>query len=132
MKLFQNPKVFVEKRNERWGVFAVKDILPGEIIEQSIVLHPEKKNDTVLDSNFLKYCYSWMGLCSDWNKKVDERGYLKLEEVSYPVLVLGNAMIYAQASDPNVAWEIDSANDIIEFRARRKILADQELFILRS
>ena len=130
MKLFQNKKIYTDDSPLHGrGVFASDIILPGEIVEQCHVVHPSKKTAKNIDENFLKYFFLWPCLPDNWQESVKEKGTLDFSEISYPVCVLGYGMIYNHSPNPNVIFELDTQNNLIEFRAKRKILTNEELLI---
>lgn len=130
-RLFRNKGVYVaDSVIHGRGVFVDQDLLPGEIIEQCPVVQPlDRSRKMLVDPEYTKYFFSWPGLCQDWKKEVDERGYLDVNQISYLVCVLGYGMIYNHSSNPNVIFEVDSTNNVVEFRAKRKINANEELLI---
>ena len=129
-RLFKNQNIYVaDSKIHGRGVFSDADILPGEIIEQAHVIHPDKKSAESTDKNFLKYFFFWPYLAEDWKQSVDKNGTLSIDQISYPACILGFGMIYNHSANPNVLFEIDVENNIIEYRAKRKILAGEELLI---
>jgi SET domain-containing protein len=129
-RLFKNKNIYVaNSKIHGRGVFTEVDILPGEIIEQAHVVHPDDKTGKTTDVNYFKYFFFWPYLPENWKETVEKSGTLAMNEISYPACVLGFGMIYNHSLNPNVIFEIDVENNIIEFRAKRKILADEELLI---
>lgn len=126
MKLFQNKKIYIDNSPLHGrGVFASDIILPGEIIEQCHVIHPKKE----IDEELKKYFFLWPRLPEDWKKIVKENGSLSIPQITYPVCVLGFGMIYNHSKEPNTIFELDVQNNLIEFRAKKKILTNEELLI---
>lgn len=131
-KLYRNKYIYVaDSPLHGRGVFTSEDILPEEIIEQAPVIQPfEKSRNILLDPAYKnQYFFAWPGLCTDWKKSVDETGYLSVEQITYPVCVLGYGMLYNHSTNPNVVYEVFCDANIIEFRAKIKIKAGQELTI---
>jgi SET domain-containing protein len=129
-RLFRNKNIYVaNSKIHGRGVFTDVDILPGEIIEQAHVVHPDDKTGRTTDPNYFKYFFFWPCLSENWKEIVDKNGTLSMDQISYPACVLGFGMIYNHSLTPNVLFEIDIENNIIEYRAKRKILAQEELLI---
>ena len=115
-RLFKNQNIYVaDSKIHGRGVFSDADILPGEIIEQAHVIHPDKKSAESTDKNFLKYFFFWPYLAEDWKQSVDKNGTLSIDQISYPACILGFGMIYNHSANPNVLFEIDVENNIIEY-----------------
>ena len=129
-RLFRNKNIYIADSSIHGrGVFTEIDILPGEIVEQAHVVHPKDKNIQKADENYLQYFFFWPMLSEDWRSKVDEQGVLSMDQISYPACVLGFGMIYNHSQEPNIVFSIDTENNIIEYRAKRKILFGEELTI---
>lgn len=129
-RLFRNKNIYVaSSKIHGRGVFTDIDILPGEIIEQAHVVHPDDKTGKTTDANYFKYFFFWPYLSDDWKNTVDKNGTLSIDQISYPACVLGFGMIYNHNLNANVTFHIDIENNIVEYRAKRKILAGEELFI---
>lgn len=130
-RLYRNSRIFVaDSLIHGRGVFTDTIILPGEIVEKAPVVFPkERSRKLALDSEYLNYFFSWPGLQEDWKKALDETGYLNLDQITYPVCVLGYAMMYNHSNTPNVVFEPIVEERIFEFRALRRILDGEELTI---
>lgn len=129
-KFFKNKNIYVgDSQVHGKGVFTEVDILPGEIIEQAYVIHPENKNSDSTDKNFQRYFFAWPYLKDNWKEDVNKNGFLTLDQVTFATCVLGFGMIYNHSLNPNVLFDVDVDNSMVEFRAKRKILAGEELFI---
>jgi len=129
-RFFKNKNIYVaDSQIHGKGVFTEVDILPGEIIEQAYVIHPENKNSESTDKNFQKYFFAWPYLQQNWKNNVEKMGFLTLEQVTFATCVLGFGMIYNHSLTPNVLFDVDIDNSMVEFRAKRKIIAGEELLI---
>jgi len=129
-RLFKNKNIYVaNSKIHGRGVFTDVDILPGEIVEQAHVVHPDDKTGKTTDPNYFRYFFFWPYLAENWKELVDKNETLSMDQISYPACVLGYGMVYNHSLNPNVTFEIDVENNIIEYRAKRKILAGEELLI---
>ena len=130
-RLFLNPKVYVaDSKLHGRGVFTSEVILPGEIIEQAHVIHPVNKSPSHLDDTYRLYFFSWPFLKQNWKDYVEQYGSLPLSMMSYPACVLGFGMIYNHNKlNANASFEANTQENIIEFKAKRKIEAREEITI---
>ena len=130
-RLFLNPKIYIaDSKIHGRGVFTSESILPGEIIEQAHVIHPVNKSPSHLDDTYKQYFFNWPFLKQNWKDYVQEYGSFPINMISYPVCVLGFGMIYNHSKlNANALFEINSQENFVEFRAKRKIEAREEITI---
>lgn len=130
-RLFLNSKVYVaDSKIHGRGVFTSATIYPDEIIEQAHVVHPANKSANNLDEVYRKYFFSWPFLKQDWKKYVDQYGSLSIDQISYPVCVLGFGMIYNHNKiNPNATAQFNTQENFVEFRAIKKIEPFEEITI---
>ncbi len=88
------------------GIFAVKKIKKGEVIEECPVLL------------FTEECPSLNNYYFNWT-----------EDPPVKALTLGHGLIYNHSDTPNAKWEINPDEKIITFKALYDISADDEIFI---
>lgn len=93
------------------GVFAVRRILKGEIVECAPVV-PMAKKDIPDDGNVPD------GYVLEWDEDDEDNAY---------ALVLGYVMLYNHSARPNIELENDTENLTITVRALRDIRAGEEL-----
>lgn len=91
------------------GVFAVKDIKLGELIEECHAILLKEVNFKALDEELQRYVYS-----------------VKKQSA----LVMGRAMVYNHSyENASVHWLIDYENLIFRFYSSREIKKGEEIFI---
>lgn len=88
----------------RYGVFALHNIHPGEIIEECPVV--------LVDVEYTSLGIYWFHWKPDSKKKA---------------IALGNGTIYNHAEDPNAFFELDYDRELIVFKAKKLILAGEEI-----
>lgn len=133
IRLYRDRNIYVSNSNIHGrGVFTDTDLFPGQIIEQAPVVHPKDKFSEYLDPNYQKYFFNWPCLKSNWRDLLNAKNSLDPQDIVHPVCVLGYGMMYNHSEDPNVVFECDTENDIIEFRAFKKICVGEELLICYS
>lgn len=130
-RLFLNPKIYVaDSKIHGRGVFTSDILYPEEIIEQAHVVHPSSKSANNLDEIYRKYFFSWPFLKQDWRKYVQEYGSLPIDQITYPVCVLGFGMIYNHNRlNPNASVNFNTSENYVEFKANRKIEPFEEITI---
>jgi SET domain-containing protein len=105
------PPITVALTAERGrGVFATRDIAPDEVIETCpVIVVPADEADAVCSSVLGNYAYGW--------------------DDGAVVVALGFGSLYNHSADPNATYEEGEAEDTMLVRARRLILAGDEVFI---
>ncbi len=105
---YSRPSNLIRKstiRNGGFGVFAVKDYSPGDVVETCLLVK-EKKSSNVLDSSIGDYMFS------------DSRGeYTSMGSC---------AVINSHEKDPDVKWKIKGRR--LTMRAVKSIPAGKEVF----
>jgi len=130
IRLYRDRNIYVSNSKIHGrGVFTDVELFPGQLIEQCHVIHPENKSWENLDSNYRKNFFSWPQLASNWRDLLKNKESLSPLDITYPVCVLGFAMVYNHSQDPNVIFEFNAENNVIEFRAFKKISLGEELLI---
>ena len=130
-RLYVSPKIYVaDSKIHGRGVFTSEDLLPDEIIEQAHVIHPVNKSANNLDDTYRKYFFAWPFLNKNWKDYVNEYGFLPANLISYPACVLGFGMIYNHNKlNANASFEANTQENFLEFKAKRKIEAREEITI---
>lgn len=102
--LFQN-EISVRKSSiQGYGVFADKDILPGEIIEECYGF-----NVAGIEAELVDYYF----------KAKDNRSFMPS----------GYGALYNHSDTPNANYMLDQENSILEIKANKKIRRGEEIFI---
>ena len=97
------------------GVFAVRTIAAGEVVEIAHVLFGELGG---MAGSLETYTFNWSG--------VRGRGFV---DPYHPVIALGNGSLYNSANPANMRCEADLASKSLRFIADRDIAAGEELTI---
>lgn len=93
------------------GVFANRDIMPGENIEKCrVILLPQKDIKYIDKTNLYNYYFSWK-FCNQI------------------AIALGNGSIYNHSYKPNAKYQKDIKNNIIMFEAVKIIKKGEEIFV---
>jgi len=101
-------KIFFKKSEiHGLGMFANQDIEAEEIIEIAPIIILKKEDEQLLDQTKLyDYYFDWFGK---------------------PAIVLGYGFIYNHSYESNAYYVRDIENETIIFKARKKILASEEI-----
>jgi SET domain-containing protein len=111
MKLFVSEKIEVrESPIHGRGVFAVKTIEAGEIIEECHFILLEQNFEDI-DNNLKEYVFSWP----------------KNSLSAKSSVVLGNGSIYNHSKNNNADWKTVIEKNIFQFFAIKKIKEGEEI-----
>lgn len=92
----------------RYGVFATKDIAPGEVIEECPVI-------------------VFRSLMFECRKEISDRTFFWNDNTS--AIVLGYGSIYNHAEEKNATYSVDRARQVMSFVATKAIPAGAEILI---
>ena len=101
--LVQNNIVVKPSNIHGFGVFAKKNILPGQVIEECYTLLTQVNDDVLLNYFF----------------KANE----------FSAIPLGFGCIYNHSDKPNTRYDFDSERQVMTYTAQRYIRAGEEIFI---
>ena len=119
-ELITHEGVHVKKSTTHgWGVFTNLEIKEGDIVEECIVPYDIISLNS---SSLLNYRFIWPNM----SFKVANKLSLDIEFSGY-CLPLGFGSIYNHSENPNVAWDVDISERVVQFVALRDIKADEEL-----
>lgn len=96
-----------ESTIHRYGVFAVKAIKPGQLIEECPIIIVDKNVDDLKN-----YLFKW-----------------ETKEPNKAAIALGYGCVYNHATNPNAEHEYDTDKQMIIFKAERFIAPGEEIFI---
>lgn len=97
--------------NKGWGVFALKDFYPGEVIENAPVLIFDTKSRKTLEKTILSnYIYPWRST----------RG---------AALAFGYGSIYNHSFTPNADWKQNFKTKCMVYRCIKDIKKGEEILI---
>lgn len=101
------------------GVFAVEDIVSGELIERCPLIPMENRSKYHTDGAVWRYCYPKPYCeCSECKN----HGFLFF-------MVLGNGMIYNHQDNNNAEWSFDYKKLYSDVVATRDIKKGEEIFV---
>jgi len=102
--------VYVKKSNiQGYGVFADKELFPGDVIEQCYCLYINERPARLHNYYF--------------NPRFED------QNVDWGCFALGYGSIYNHSDVPNAEFDFDHTNSVIFFTANRFIRRDEEIFI---
>ena len=102
-----------------WGVFTSSEIKKGDIVEECIIPYDMIPMNT---NALINYRFIW----PDISFKAAEELGIDVEFSGY-CLPLGFGSIYNHSKDPNIDWDIDVSERIVQFVAVKDIKVDEEL-----
>lgn len=115
MRIYPSNKIYISKSPiHGYGVFADRDILKDEIIEETPILDLgiTKGESTGL---MIDYRFNWpQGSGGNWEKQV---------------LAWGYGSLYNHSEEPNAYWRSNLERGTFEFVANRNIEAGEEIFV---
>ena len=100
-----------------WGVFTSSEIKKGDIVEECIIPYDMIPMNT---NALINYRFIW----PDISFKAAEELGIDVEFSGY-CLPLGFGSIYNHSKDPNIDWDIDVSERIVQFVAVKDIKVDE-------
>ena len=127
-KLLGEDKVYVGKSEvmNGFGVFAKKDMMSGEIVEESPIWVTQLQTKCHGDLVVAKTTYNWTCPCADSQQPECEKQCSK--NGGFVILSGGAIQAYNHDKNPHVRFVYNYKQRYISVRAVRTIRKDEELF----
>lgn len=99
------------------GVFAIEDIVEGELIERCPMVYLQHRLNYHKDPQLFNYLYTHSCECNECKN----HGAIFL-------LVMGYGMMYNHQDEPNSKMKMNFADNVVDFIATTNIFKNEEIF----